>query len=354
MLLAFAAQPVFLIGFVCFIGLSLALDLGVFSGSTQKAPTAREATIRTLIWVSIGLSFSIIIYLFHADLHHLVTRDDFEAFRARYSGHFLTSSSIEETRAAFSKEALVQYISGYFVEYSLSLDNLFVMMLVFRSFRVQHEYEKKILLWGVLGAIVMRFIFIFVGGAMIVRFHWVLYLFGAFLIYSGLKLLLGGGDDDDTLDTENHGVVKFARRIFRISTQPSEGRFFTRLNGKFAVTSLFVVLLVIEVSDVVFAVDSVPAIFGITRDPYLVFFSNIFAILGLRSLYFLLGQSMKQFKALQYGLSLVLIYIGAKMIFEKWFDAIGFTHIHNLFVLFAILGVSVLFSFILPDSQEKK
>lgn len=347
------SHPIFVLGFLLFIGICLALDLGVLKGSKLDRPSLKESGIRTAVWVSLGVLFSLVIWFFHADMHSLSTRADFESYRAIYKGTYKISSNLVATREAFSWEAFMQYLSGYFVEYSLSLDNLFVMMLIFKSFKVNYHYEKKILLWGVLGAVFMRFLFIFLGGALIARFNWILYIFGAFLVYSGFKLLLPK-KEEDTIDTENHPVVRTASKIFRVTKAPSQGKFFQKIDGKWYVTGLFVVLLVIEFSDVIFAVDSVPAIFGITRDPYLVFFSNIFAILGLRSLFFLLGHSIGKFHSLEYGLSIILIYIGGKMIFEKWFTTIGFTHLHNLLVLFGILFGAFIFAFLVPAKSKGK
>jgi len=347
------SKSIFLFLFMLFIGICLSLDLGVFSKEKHARPTVKESIFRTLIWATLGLLFTLVIWFFHHNLHNLTTMQDFLQYESKYGGDFLKLDLLA-TQRAFASQSVVQYISGYFVEYSLSLDNLFVMMLIFKSFKVNHIYEKEILFWGVIGAVVMRFVFIFIGGALIVQFNWILYIFGAFLVYSGFKLLLNKENQDDTLDTHNHPVVKFASKIFRISKEPAHGKFFLRTNGKLYVTSLFIVLLVIEFSDVIFAVDSVPAIFGITHDPYLVFFSNIFAILGLRSLYFLLGHGLHKFHTLQIGLSIILIYIGAKMLAEHWLQEIGFTHIHNLIVLLGILALSILFTFILPEKPTEE
>lgn len=347
------SQPVFMIGFLIFVAVGLAFDLGVFSPNKHSTPTAKQALVRTLIWMAMGLSFSLVVFFFHHTLHDLTELRDYAIYKQRFGAIFPVTSSIDDTLKAFSSETTIQYLTGYFIEYSLSMDNLFVIMIIFKSFKVKPEYQKDVLLWGVIGAVLMRFLFIFIGGALIAKFHWVMYVFGAILVYSGFKLLLQKETEDDKMDTKHHPMVRFASKFLRVSHDPHHGKFFVRNGGKLFVTGLFVVLLVVEFSDVVFAVDSVPAIFGITRDPYLVFFSNIFAIMGLRSLFFLMGHGIGKIHTLHYGLSLILIFIGVKMLFEHWFKMIGFTYMHNLIVLFGILGLTVISAFVFPKKEQK-
>lgn len=346
------SKPLFFVLFLVFVCLGLMADLGVFTKHKPHIIPFKEALTRTIGWVAAGLGFALIVYWFYDDICAFQSTRDLAEYKNNFGSHFRLSDSLEETRRAFSAEVVVQYLTGYFIEYSLSIDNLFVMMLIFGSFNIAEQYRKDILFWGVLGAVIMRFIFIFVGSALLHQFHWLMYVFGGILLYSGFKLLIKKENHDEKIDTENHGVVKLVRRIFPITSTPHAGRFHFRENGKWVFTSLFVVLLVIEFTDVIFAVDSVPAIFGITTDPYLVFFSNIFAIMGLRSLYFLLSHGLSKIRTLKYGLSLILIFIGIKMIFEHWFKLVGFTHVHNLLVLLAIIGGTILFAWILPDKTE--
>ena len=320
--------------FIISVCIGLWLDLGTKSGEKLNF---RQSLKRTLFWVAAGLLFAIPVYMYHYKLHDLTGIADFRQYQLDYSSKFeIYENDLERTRHEFGFNAVIQFITGYFVEYSLSVDNLFVMMLIFSSFKVGADDQKRILIWGVLGAIIMRFLFIFIGGMLVREFHWVMYLFGGFLVYSGLKLMLSK-DEDEKMDPESHPVVLLFSRFFRVTKQPHGGAFFIKENGKRYATALFVVLLVVEFTDVVFAVDSVPAIFGITRDPYLVFASNIFAIMGLRSLFFLLGHSMKKLSTLKYGLSLILVFIGGKMIVHDQLLALGFKEVHSLMVLCAIL-----------------
>lgn len=267
------------------------------------------------------------------------------------------SGSYEAVLHEFSKISAISYLSGFLLEYALSIDNLFVILLIFQSFRMNGENQKRILVWGVIGAIVLRFLFIYLGSAIVTKFEWVMYIFGVFLMYSGFKMLLS--QDEEAIDTEKHPVVKLARKWFRVdSSNPEETRFFIKKDNLWYMTIPFIVLVIVDITDVVFAVDSVPAVFGVTRDPYIVFFSNIFAVMGLRSLYFLLGAGMEQFYSLKYGLSMILVYIGLKMLLEHYAQQMGFTAIHNLLVIVGILGISIFWSIwfpkVHPKTEEKK
>jgi tellurite resistance protein TerC len=347
-----SSQPWFMAGFLLFVCIGLALDLGLFTKNKPHVLGFKEALWRTIGWITCGLAFSVVIYYFHHDLHGLNTNFDYAQYKEKYQAGFALLNNPEATAHNFAIEVITQYITGYFIEYSLSIDNLFVMMLIFRSFRVEEKYQKNVLLWGVIGAVIMRFIFIFVGSALLIRFHWLMYVFGGILLYSGFKLLVNKEDDSEEFDVASHGVVKWASRIFPVSHAEHHGKFTLREQGKWMVTSLFLVLLVVEVTDLIFAVDSVPAILGITRDPYLVFFSNIFAIMGLRSLYFLLIHGLSGLHTLKYGLSIILIFVGFKMIFEHWFKSIGFNHFHNIIVLVSIIAITVLFGLVIPDKKK--
>ena len=238
---------------------------------------------------------------------------------------------------AYGRTHGLTYLTGYVVELSLSVDNLFVFALLFRYFRVPPEVQHRVLFWGVFGAIVMRAVMIFAGVALINRFEWLIPVFGLFLIYSGLKMLRPGGDDADDIDESR--VLRLVRRFVPVAPGLHGDRLFVRLDGRRMATRLFLVLVMVEFTDVVFAVDSIPAILGITRDSFLVFTSNIMAILGLRSLFFVLADFMERFKYLHFGLALVLLFIGAKMMLEIWH--VGIPTWLSLVVVLSTIAASV-------------
>jgi tellurite resistance protein TerC len=264
------------LAFGAFVIVLLVLDLVVFHRDSRE-PTLRESAIWTVVWCLIALGFNGLIW------------------------HWRGS------------EAAVQFLTGYLVEWTLSMDNVFVFAVIFSFFRVGLKYQYRVLFWGILGAIVMRLTFVLVGTALIDRFDWVMPLFGLILVYSGIKLCLQKEND---FDPENNLLRRLATKLLPVASGDFGERFFVRQNGRFAITPLFLVLLVVESTDVIFAVDSVPAIFVITQDPFIVFTSNIFAILGLRALYFLLAGVMDLFRYLKYGLALILVFLGLKMIAE--------------------------------------
>jgi tellurite resistance protein TerC len=239
----------------------------------------------------------------------------------------------------------LEFVTGYLIEYALSVDNLFVFLVVFSYFGVPPELRHRVLFWGILGALVLRAAFILAGTALITRFHWTIYLFGAFLVYTGIKLLFAG---DAEVDPEKNPMLKLARRLLPVTSQYHGQRFFVRLDGALHATPMLLVLIVIEATDVVFAVDSIPAIFGITRDPFLVFTSNIFAILGLRALFFLLADFMDRFHYLGIGLGLVLAFVGVKMLLSGWFHVPVWL---SLAVIATLLGSSVGASLLYPKKR---
>lgn len=330
---------------------SLVLDLGLFTKGSESHLSLRQSAFRSLLWFLLGLVSVASMYELIAHLHEIHTFEQLKNYHATYGKPFKLTADFDSSMHAFKTTSMWLYFSGYLLEYALSIDNLFVMLLVFKSFKISEHNERKILVWGVLGAMVLRFIFIFLGSAAIQQFEWVLYIFGALLVFSGLKLAFEKEKEEQ--DPANHFVMRMVKKVFPVSEVSNDrGHFFVRENGILHVTVLFVVLLIIEFTDVVFAIDSVPAVFGITRDPYLVFFSNIFAILGLRSLYFLIGHGIDKFWALKYGLSIILIFIGTKMLLEHQFHAIGFNHIHNLLVIIGVLSLSMIYSILKPLSSE--
>ncbi len=295
--------------FNAFIVILLYLDLVVFHKKDHEIPV-KEALIWSVIWIVIALLFNWGVYLVSGRTHAL------------------------------------NFFTGYVLERSLSMDNLFVFLLIFNYFKVPAKYHHKILFWGILGAVVTRAAFIFAGVALIERFHWVLYIMGAILVWSGFKLF---GGKDEEMEPEKNPVLKLARKIFRVIPSYDSGKFFVKENKILYATGLFIVLVVIESTDVVFAVDSIPAILAITRDPFIVYSSNIFAILGLRALYFALAGLMRIFYYLNYGLGVILIFIGAKMLLEsKIHISTGVT----LIFLITVLTVSILASMLFPKKES--
>ena len=329
----------FFIIFMVFVVVMLTLDLTVFH-KKDHVVSAKEAALQTAMWVALAMGFAVLLY-FHAEWVHGRSVDDF--------------STLAELNA-YRHETAMQFLSGYFLEESLSIDNIFVMIMIFVSFGVKREYYHRVLFWGIFGAIVLRFIFIFALGALVTKFSWLLAVFGVVLIYSGVKMFRP--QSDEQIDTANHPVVRFASKHFPVSKESHGHDFFVKgvkgsENGvkgsertRVLLTPLFIVLLVIEFSDIIFAVDSIPAVFSVTTDPVIVYTSNIFAIMGLRSLFFLLSDIADRFWLLHFGLGALLCFIGVKMIGGEFFH----WHIDTLVSLAVILGilvVSVLLSIII-------
>ncbi len=280
----------FLIGFLIFVLSVLALDLGVFHRHARVVPV-REALAWTTVWVTMALLFNVLVYFM-------------------YEYHWL-GMGMQPGQEPTGQRAAFQFLTGYIVEESLSLDNVFVIALIFDHFKIPTLYQHRVLFWGILGAIIMRGAMIAAGIALIRRFEWIIYIFGAFLVLTAIKMLF---TRQETFEPEKNLLFRLTRRIFPVSTQIDGEKFFSQVNGKRAITPLFLVLVLVEGSDVLFAVDSIPAIFAITQDPFIVFTSNIFAILGLRSMYFLMAGAMEKFRYLKTSLAFVLIFIGVKML----------------------------------------
>ena len=295
--------------FGAFVILVLVLDLGVFHRHSRET-TLREAGIWTAIWCSLALVFNAIIYFWRGNVH------------------------------------AINFLTGYLIEWSLSMDNVFVFAVIFSFFRVPRKYQYRVLFWGILGAVLMRLAFVLLGSALIVKFHWIIYVLGAFLVYTGIKLVF----HDESVDPEHSWVLRSARKWLRVTREHHGEKFFIREEGKLAVTPLFLVLLVVETTDVAFAVDSVPAIFSITQDPFIVFTSNIFAILGLRALYFLLAGVMDLFRYLRYGLSAILVFVGIKMLIEHWYKI---PPAASLAVVLSLLAISIIASLVAARNDRK-
>ena len=279
---------IFWVLFNLFVLAMLALDLGVFHRK-KHVVGFREAIGWTLLWIALAGAFAVLIYFF---------------------GHTMTGR-----HARANSELTLEFVTGYLIEESLSVDNLFVFLVIFRYFAVPRRYQHEILFWGVLGALVMRAIFILVGIKLLNAFEWIIYIFGAVLIYSGVKLFR---QQDDKIDPERNIVLRWFRKVFRVTENYEAHNFFVVRSGVRYATPLVVVLLMIETTDLLFATDSIPAVLAITREPFIVFTSNVFAILGLRSLYFALAGMFDAFHLLHYGLSVILIFIGAKMLVSHY------------------------------------
>jgi tellurite resistance protein TerC len=303
----FESMPLWAWGaFFAFIIAMLVLDLGVLQRGSHEV-TMKEAIAWCVVWFALALGFNALL------LH--------------WRG----------------PEAAQQFLAAYLVELCLSVDNVFVFILVFAFFQVAPRYQHRVLFWGIIGAVLMRTVFILVGVGVIHRFHWVLYLFGAFLIYTGIRMALPKKEE---LDPDQNIAVRFFRRFFAVSELAEPATFFTREGGRRIATRLFIVLLVLETTDLVFALDSLPAVLAITKDGFVALTSNIFAILGLRSLYFALSGVMQLFRYLKLGLALILVFIGVKMLIEPWM--IISTAI-SLGVIGAVLLMSVLLSVLIKE-----
>lgn len=340
-----SSEILFFSGFILFITLVLALDLGLFHKHAHTVGF-REAIGWSALWIALGVAFYFFLLWFGHLIHNPGTVEELQLIVAKYKHPVrIDPDNFESALAAYRSNLGLEYLTGYLIEKALSVDNIFVIYLIFITFNVSTRYYHKVLFWGIIGAIVMRFVFIFLSSALIQEFEWILYIFGLLLVYTGIHMFLTRNKPAN-IDKEHHPMVRFASRFLPVDPDDQSGRFFTRYKGKRAMTTLFIALLVIEFSDVVFAIDSVPAIFSVTKDPYIVFFSNIFAILGLRSLFFVISQVIHMFHYLKHGLSLLLVFIGAKMLVHDQLHEAGFTTTHSLLVVAGILTISMIASII--------
>jgi tellurite resistance protein TerC len=289
------------VGFNAFILAMLALDLGVFHRKSHEV-SVKEATIWSGVWIALALTFNAGIWFFRG------------------------------------AEPGIQFLTGYLIEKSLSVDNIFVIALIFGFFAVPKAYQHRVLFWGILGALVMRAVFILAGAALLARFHWIIYIFGAFLLFTGIKMALHRNEE---MHPEHNPVLKLVRRLVPVTNDYHKGHFFARHAGKLMATPLFLVLVLVETTDLIFAVDSIPAIFAVTEDPFLVYTSNIFAILGLRSLYFVLAGVMDKFVYLKLGLSAILVFVGAKMLLTEVYKIPATV---SLLVVVSMLAITIVAS----------
>ncbi len=345
-----SSELIFILAFVVFIFAMLAIDLGLFA-NPNKPVSLMRAAIMSAVWVTFALLFYLFLVNFGHLLHHV---DNFATLKQvnTDNGHDLQLNPADFARSLqlYRKDLGIEFITGYVVEYALSVDNIFIMVLIFTAFGVDPKHYHKVLLWGIIGAVLMRFLFIFVGSALISHFHWILYLFGAFLVYTGVMMFIERNKKQE-INPSKHPVVRFASKYFAVTPQFQGSRFSVKMNGKRMITPLLVVLLIIEVTDLVFAVDSIPAIFSVTKDPYIVFFSNIFAILGLRSMFFLLVNIIDKFRFLKIGLSALLTFIGLKMLAGDHAAQFGLTTFTSLIVILAILAICIAASLLFPKKH---
>jgi len=348
-----SSELIFISGFIVFILIMLALDLGLFA-KNDKPVSLKRAGIMSAVWVTLALCFYALILKYGHLLHNVDNIAALQEINIKHFHHLkFNPNDLSGSLQLYRNNLGLEFITGYVVEYALSVDNIFVMVLIFTAFAVNQKHYHKVLFWGIIGAVIMRFSFIFLGSTLITHFHWILYLFGAFLVYTGVTMFINRNQDDE-IDPENHKIVKFASKYFAVHPQFEGDKFFVKINRKKMITPLFLVLLIIEVTDLVFAVDSIPAIFSITKDPYIVFFSNIFAILGLRSMFFLLVNIIDKFHYLKVGLAVLLAFIGVKMLAANYVDQIGLTTTNSLLIILAILVISVVASLIFPQKEEAK
>lgn len=346
-------ELLFSIGFLLFIVLILALDLGLFSRK-EHIVSLKQAGTMSLIMVAMAIGFYFILLTEGHQLHGITDFAHLKEIVVKHQHHIkLIPDDFEGSLAIYRQNLGLEFLTGYVIEYALSVDNIFVIVLIFTAFAVEEKYYHRVLFWGILGAIIMRFIFIFVGAALITKFAWILYIFGAFLVFTGVKMFFSK-DDDDKIDPENHPVVKWASKIFAIHPKYEGKNFFVKIDHKTFVTPLFLVLLIVEFTDLLFAVDSIPAIFAVTKDPYIVFFSNIFAIMGLRSMFFLLVNIIHKFHYLKTGLAVLLAFIGVKMLGHVYLEKWGFTTEHSLIIILSILVISVVASLVFPKKVTHK
>jgi tellurite resistance protein TerC len=314
-------------GFLLLVAFFLALDLGVFHKEDKEVST-KSALAWMVVWFVVALGFNG--FVFYGYEHHIL------------------GLGLDPASEPTGKDAALKFLTGYVVEMSLSLDNIFVIALVFRFFKVPPAYQHRVLFWGILGAVFLRITMILLGAALIRNFHFTIYIFGAILVYTALKMAFSKGEED--FDPEDSTVVKWARKLVAISPKMDGHNFFTHVDGKRMATPLFLVLVVVEGSDIVFAVDSIPAIFGVTTDPFIVFTSNIFAILGLRSLYFALASLLRQFVYLKYSLIIVLLFVGVKMLVSKWWHP---SSLVSLAVILGLLAAGVVASIVFRKEEDE-
>jgi tellurite resistance protein TerC len=318
--------------FTIFVLGMLALDLGVFHRKAHEV-SFKEASIWSIVWVTLALVFNFVLYRY-------------ALWKFPQDERLLALPGFDASLAAWNVG--LEFLTGYVIEKSLSVDNIFIFVMVFAYFAIPPKYQHRVLFYGIIGALLFRAIFIALGSALM-QFQWVIYVFGAFLLVTGVKMLFSHAEE---IDPEKNLLIRLFRRWMPVSPKLEGSKFFSKIDGRWHATPLFVALLFLEATDVIFAVDSVPAIFAITSEPLIVFTSNVFAILGLRSMYFMLAGVIDKFHLLKYGLAFVLVFVGLKMVWLN--DAFGgkFPVTWSLAIIAATIGLSVIASLVFP--QEKR
>ncbi len=336
--------------FIFIILCILFLDLLII-GKQSHILSYKEAIAWTLVWVCIAIGFYFFILFFGETIHGIKDYSTLCKQINLYEPYLKITKFDYPSLVLFYKKLIAtEFLTGYLMEYTLSIDNIFVIMMILSTFKVEEKYTKTVLFWGILGAILLRLLFIFVGSSLIKRYEWVLYIFGLFLIYSSVKIFFNQKTENFLL--EKNKFIQMLSKIFPLHNKFVNGKFYIYIDGKFFLTPLFFVVIIIEFTDLVFAFDSIPAIFSITRDPYIVFFSNILAIIGLRSLFFTLSKIVNMFRFLKYGISVLLAFIGIKLLFHKFLIEIGFKTEYSLYFILMVLTFSILASISIPTNDK--
>jgi tellurite resistance protein TerC len=340
-------------GFLLLIIFVLMIDLLVV-GRKSHIVSTKEALGWTSVWVMLSLGFFVFLRFYGHLLHGIETPDELAAVVTKYAPEIkFRATDFHGMLSEYRNHMSMSYLAGYFIEQTLSIDNVFVILMILQGFAVPQKSYKPVLFWGVLGAIILRFIFIFAGAALISRFDWILYVFGAFLVFQGIKILVKKEQEEEK-DPHDSPIVKFISRYLNITKEYVGNRFAINHHGKVFFTPLMLVLVMVEFTDVIFALDSIPAVFSVSLDPYVVFFSNIFAIIGLRSLFFLLANMIDKFRFLNIGVSILLIFVGLKLLLHTWLEEIGFKSSYSLYFIAVTLILSVVFSALFPEKEPKK
>ena len=339
--------------FILFIIAVLFVDLGIFNKKPHPIKF-KEAAIWCIVWVSFALAFYIFLKYRGELIHTPANIQELHEYAIKYKHNIvLPDNDFQSALKIYKDNLALEFLTGYLIEYALSVDNVFVMVLIFLAFGIRTKHYKRVLFWGILGAILLRFLFIFISSTLISQFHWILYIFGGFLVITGIWMFYTR-NQEEKIEPQNHLIVKFTSKYFNVFPRNVADHFFIRRKKILMFTPLFVVLLVIEFSDIIFAVDSIPAIFSVTNDPFIVFFSNIFAIIGLRALFFVVMNVIDKFHFLKSGLSVLLTFIGFKMLFGNWLKGVGFTTVYALYIVLMILVVSIGASLLFPKKIEVK
>lgn len=345
-----STEIVLLGGFLFLILCVLMIDL-LIVGRNSHVVSTKEALGWTSVWVALSLGFYVFLKFYGHLLHGIETPEQLNEVVRMYAPELkFKLTDFEGMLGEYRNHMSMSYLAGYFIEQTLSIDNVFVILLVLQGFSVPQKNYKTVLFWGVLGAIILRFIFIFAGSALIQRFAWILYIFGAFLVFQGAKILFK--KDGHTKDPHDYAIVKFMSKYLNISKEYHGDKFAFKNQGVLFFTPLMLVLVLVEFTDVIFALDSIPAVFSVSLDPFVVFFSNIFAIIGLRSLFFLLANMVNKFRFLNIGVSILLIFVGFKLLAHHWLVEIGFKSSYSLYFIAATLILSVVFSILFPPKEK--